>query len=531
MFNPIIALRSEIVCLVLLIFLFLTAKKYNMGKDKKTFELLIVLAIIHLVFDAITVIAVNSEILRNQYKIINDIIHITFYYTAILYSKTIWEYVFFELYPEKRRLGKLIGWILPFLYGIFLIIASVITQGDVIRYVDTGQGTWSSDYLGAYVGYITATIYFIAALVLIIINHKKFSSAFSTVLIPLMFILIIAEGIQAFYKPFLFTGGAITIVTVGFFFSLENPVEVFKKKLLTDALTGMGSRHSYEEDLAIREKEFAANPNNDFMIAFCDINKLRDVNNRYGHSEGDKYISLVATELLNKIKLATNIYRIGGDEFLIAYYKVDVEQAVDELNSLQGALAIKNESSPYHIGVSIGYAVSSNQYSSLSDVIKAADFSMYQNKAKYHANKNFGGGVNGIKANTEGLTNSFFEAMCQLEPNYYFFVCNLRTNTARLSTNWKDDFDLGDEFIVNFDKTWLRKIIPQDRKKYMDDITGVISGQKERHDCVYKALNKDHEYVKCHCQGYILHDEEEELDLFIGYMYDIDKEKNKNVGD
>lgn len=341
-----------------------------------------------------------------------------------------------------------------------------------------------------------------------------------------MFILIIAEAIQAFYKPLLFTGGTITIVTIGFFFSLENPVEVFKKKLLTDALTGMGSRHSYDEHLVYYEKIFAENRNSDFILAFCDINKLRDVNNRYGHSEGDKYISLVATELLNKINSANNIYRIGGDEFLIAYYKVDEETAVSELNSLQAALAIKNESSPYHIGVSIGYAVSNDQYTSLSDVIKAADFAMYQNKSKYHLNNNYVGGVSGVKTNTEGLTNSFFDAMCQLEPSYYFFVCNLRTNVSRLSKNWIEDFDLADEFIVDFDKTWLRKIIPQDRKKYLDDISGVISGQKERHDIIYQALNKNHEYIKCHCQGYILHDDEEELDLFIGYMYDVNKKEN-----
>lgn len=180
MINPIIALRSEIVCLVLLVFLFLTAKKYNMGKDKKTFELLIILAIIHVIFDGITVVTVNSEILRNEYKLINDIIHIIFYYTAILYSKTIWEYVFFELYPEKRKVGKLLGWVLPILYAIFIIAASIITNGDVIRYISC-DGTWSSDWLGAYVGYITAFIYFIASLVLILINIKKFPVMFNSV--------------------------------------------------------------------------------------------------------------------------------------------------------------------------------------------------------------------------------------------------------------------------------------------------------------------------------------------------------------
>ncbi len=120
-----------------------------------------------------------------------------------------------------------------------------------------------------------------------------------------------AECIQIAVPELLITGGAATIVTVGSF-SLENPADVFKQKLLIDALTGVKSRHSYERDIQRMEAEYARDRKIRFGLVFCDINNLKAVNDERGHMEGDAYIGHIAQILMKDLHGAENIYRMGG---------------------------------------------------------------------------------------------------------------------------------------------------------------------------------------------------------------------------
>lgn len=371
---PVLILREELVCFILLVFLWRTSHRFNLGRDSKTFYLLVLFALIHVLFDVITVLTVNNTDVVPQW--LNFLCHFIFYMSAIFYSKSMFQYVINRSYPDSAKKIDRISYLLPLLYCLALPFLK-------IEYVPA-EGTYSSAGTAAIVGYVVAFLFFLAAMIAIFINRKKLGRSFTAPLFPMMIVLIVVEIAQAIYKPLLFTGGAITVVIYGFFFSLENPVFVFEQKLKTDALTGMDSRHSFEETVARYEKDYAEKKSSKYLVAFCDINYLREVNNLYGHYEGDKYITLAATQLAAQLKHARHIFRIGGDEFVVFFVNTPENVAVEELKAVKAGIEEEGKKLDYNPGIAIGYAVSGEGFANFDEVIKTADARMYEDKAEFH---------------------------------------------------------------------------------------------------------------------------------------------------
>ena len=505
---PVLILREEAVCLILLVFLAQTARSYNMGKDSQVFRRILIYAMAHVVMDIVTVITVNH--IDTVPGWVNYLCHILFYLAAILYSLEILHYVLNVSCPEVSDLLYRVGYVLPLGYLAILPLLR-------IEYTDVG-GSFASTGSAAFVGYGIAFVYFFSAIVLLLIFRKKLSPSIRNALLPMMVLLILAEVAQILRRDLLFTGGAVAIVTIGFFFSLENPAHVFELKLLTDVLTGMRSRSSYEQDLEEMERAFALERNSDYLFAFCDINFLRDVNNRYGHHEGDNYICLVATALGACLGKADGIYRIGGDEFLVKYYRCPAEDAVRELESVQPMLTERGYGLEYTPGVSIGYAVSGPDYRTLSDVIRTADHAMYRSKSEAHETGICS--VGGADVNIAGLTNRIFEAICSSADGSYPFISNPETNVTRVSPAWRDDFSLDSDFLPDFCTVWARHLHSDDRTPFRDFFTRLTAGQDREANGTFRVLGKDGRYLRCDFRCVLMRGEEGEPDLIVGYMYD-----------
>lgn len=353
--NPILVLREELVCLIILVFLLFTSKSYRIGSNSKVFSRLSLFAVIHVIFDIISLLTVNSQ--QTVSKGLNDVCHVLFYMSAVLYSNEIFNYVVQLCYSRANRKIYLSGVAVAILY----LFAIPLLNIEYHPY----NGTWSSTGSAAFVGYGVAFLYFIASIVLIITNIKRLSRMVGYTLLPMMIILILTETVQIFQKELLFTGGAITIVTVGFFFSLENPVRVFERRVMTDALTGVGSRPCYERDMEEFEKSFREHPQAGYIFVFCDINNLKAVNGQFGHQEGDRCITLLAQQISAAFLQSKGIYRMGGDEFLAIYVntpETTVNKEIRKLRTLCEKCAVGLD---YEPSLAIGYAVSSADYASL----------------------------------------------------------------------------------------------------------------------------------------------------------------------
>lgn len=120
------------------------------------------------------------------------------------------------------------------------------------------------------------------------------------------------------------------------------------------------------------------------------------------------------------------------------------------------------------------------------------------------------------------FNNELFEAFAAASDNVYIYVCDMRTNVSRWSAASVEYFDLDGEYIEDAGAVWEEHIHPEDRALYEEDINGVFSGAKIRHECQYRALNRDGEYVWLECKGSVIRDKEGNPIIFAGLMTRLD---------
>ena len=513
--NLVLVMRAEFVCLIVLIYLTFVSRTYRMGKDVRVFNQILFYSILHVAMDMVTVYTVNHTDTVPLW--LNNLAHIIFYLSAILYSYEMCLYTLDLSRPRQMDRKKRLLAFLPVIAYVALLLIPLLT----IEYAEL-DGTRASVGSAPTVGFVIAFVYFAVAIADIFIHWKKVGRYFKRVMLPMLFLLIVSELIQTQVKEFLFTGCAVTAITVAFFFTLENPAAVLERKVMMDALSGLGTRSGYEHDMAEYEKEFKEHRDNRFTFLFVDINNLRSVNGLYGHQEGDSYISSVAVLLMTHLRGAEHIYRMGGDEFLAIYRKTDEKNVVRDIKAVQDACARGRERNTYVPELAIGYAISEPKYNSLRDVLRVADYMMFRNKADIkrdivedtirHT---------GTHLNLTGLTDRVFDAMCLTSEEYYPYLTNLETNVTRVAPAMAEFFGLEGEFIDNFSEIWPKYVHPDDLQEYLSDLSGTISGQKQYHYCRYRAKAKNGEYVEVSCRGGIYHGRDGEPDVFAGYLVNL----------
>ncbi len=139
-----------------------------------------------------------------------------------------------------------------------------------------------------------------------------------------------------------------------------------------DVLTNVFNRYSYFETLSNLEN---SHPNL-LGVLFADINKLKETNDTLGHDAGDELI-INATAILRQF-FENNIYRIGGDEFVILEICRTTESFIEKVNELKRTLSLDKS-----VLLSVGYSFS-HSHSELSDKINEAEKKMYIDKEAFY---------------------------------------------------------------------------------------------------------------------------------------------------
>ena len=152
-----------------------------------------------------------------------------------------------------------------------------------------------------------------------------------------------------------------------------------ERQATRDELTGLPNRVKLAEVLheALASAIFGAAP----AVLFCDLDGFKDVNDRCGHSFGDRVLAEMARRIEQAVVDVAFVARVGGDEF-VAVVPNDCVVGLDEL-----ALRIRNavrslrvlEGPDIDLDVSIGQAYW--QPGDTADLLHRADTSMYERKA------------------------------------------------------------------------------------------------------------------------------------------------------
>lgn len=146
-----------------------------------------------------------------------------------------------------------------------------------------------------------------------------------------------------------------------------------------DSLTGLYNRTYIKEISNI-------NKNVKYLTVFIfDIDKLKFVNDNFGHLEGDQLICIASNILKNCFRETDIVARIGGDEFMAILLDCDEEMAQMFNNRINEAVIVKNQNkkAPHlEISISMGFAVSNKKEDTLEYLIGKADELMYLNKVE-----------------------------------------------------------------------------------------------------------------------------------------------------
>ena len=154
-----------------------------------------------------------------------------------------------------------------------------------------------------------------------------------------------------------------------------------------DPLTGAKSRAEFTIAME-RLNTRMAQGDRSFTVLVADLNHLKKVNDRYGHTKGDEYIR-GGYSLLEKTFLHSPIYRIGGDEFFILLQGEDVENLDALLEKLRGLMdeCARNRNPWERFSVAVGAASCREEDLDAEAVFRRADIAMYDNKLAMKAGR------------------------------------------------------------------------------------------------------------------------------------------------
>ena len=158
---------------------------------------------------------------------------------------------------------------------------------------------------------------------------------------------------------------------------LSQGIERVRAQAYLDALTGLENRTAYEECIA-RLEERIRSGTAQFALAVFDVNGLKEINDNYGHEEGDRAI-IAVSDAIRTVFLEARKFRIGGDEYVVIL-EGDTSTLTPELKRVDRLLAEHSS-----VEVSKGQAVFiPGKDQAYQSVFQRADDAMYDDKRTYY---------------------------------------------------------------------------------------------------------------------------------------------------
>ena len=153
---------------------------------------------------------------------------------------------------------------------------------------------------------------------------------------------------------------------------------------LTDGLTGLYNRRGFIT-LAEQQLKVARHTERGLILLYADLDRLKYINDTYGHPEGDRAIIQTAAILERTFRASDILGRIGGDEFAALAVRGNDEGVHAIPARLQRMVGDYNAAAkrPYELAISIGSMYFDPKSApSVEDMMTKADSAMYEHKRR-----------------------------------------------------------------------------------------------------------------------------------------------------
>lgn len=264
-----------------------------------------------------------------------------------------------------------------------IIVPAVICSLDVIVTIAlciAGEvftidgGNYYPGRLAAYSG--KAAIIALVYLFAVVVKKRDYLGEQSLIAVALYISLpVLATAIESAYPEYIIISPTIALVLLVLYILVQTGnIEEgrLRERILeeishVDNLTEVNNRRAFDKQIeAVKNEENVG-------VIYLDINKLKETNDRYGHFEGDRLIISMA-ELLKHNFRAGDIFRTGGDEFVVMIPQIEQKLFESKLERLEGDILRKDDIAAFGSAFGSGDEV--------MDLIIKAEDEMYRNKGR-----------------------------------------------------------------------------------------------------------------------------------------------------
>lgn len=283
-----------------------------------------------------------------------------------LWAKFIMVHMNIPFSDIRRNIYRTIG-----LISIVLLVINIFYP--LVFSVSDGRYQRGFTYI---IFLIFAAFYILDSLYLYVKRVKKNGSLKLFPVHIFLIPVILGVVIQAFFVEIAITWTSIAISVAGIMTALKNEI------IFTDCLTGLYNR-VYLEFLHKR----ACNKKDCWVSGIMiDLNGFKQINDNYGHAEGDLALCIVADLLRKSFSEYGVVTRYAGDEFVIMLNTTDDQLIQKIIKSAKKNFVTENEKNDklYQLSASMGYAITNLSNETIDDFMNRIDEQMYQDKMKYY---------------------------------------------------------------------------------------------------------------------------------------------------
>ena len=167
---------------------------------------------------------------------------------------------------------------------------------------------------------------------------------------------------------------------------LENLNKILADISVRDELTGLYNRMGYEK-IVIPYLDELRRTNKKSVIMVADINRMKVINDKFGHLQGDNAIKITADVIRGSIPAGWKAVRYGGDEYvIIGEYDASEDMEAIKIEIIEKSRRISEDLNlPFRLSVSVGYVIidPENKLGN-EEYFRMADEAMYEMKQEAH---------------------------------------------------------------------------------------------------------------------------------------------------
>lgn len=151
----------------------------------------------------------------------------------------------------------------------------------------------------------------------------------------------------------------------------------------SDFLTGLSNRLAFEKHLQTTLAQTERSGDVGFALLYLDLDGFKPINDLHGHDAGDQVLKVVSNRLKLAVRSDDFCARLGGDEFAVILSRIgtlaEAETIAEKIiNQIRQPIPAGSEI--LEVGASVGIALYRTDGTSVEEIVRAADLSMYQVK-------------------------------------------------------------------------------------------------------------------------------------------------------